>query len=96
MAFINGYDEKLLEYSVQQLVDCNTDGQYGCGGGWMLEAFKYISEKGILLKHDYKEYDHRKHVCDISDEDLAEKKHISNIGYIEHDGRTNDEYKVLL
>lgn len=85
-----------MEYSVQQLVDCNTEGQYGCRGGWMLEAFDYIHTNGILLKEDYREYSHSSKSCQISDAELAEKNHIKNIGYIEHDKRTNDQLKELL
>jgi len=35
----------LLEFSEQQLVDCATQaagfGNYGCGGGWQYQAFRY-------------------------------------------------------
>ena len=56
MLAINGVDDNVVELSVQQLVDCNRSGQYGCGGGWMLEAFKYISNYGALKREDYRSY----------------------------------------
>ena len=52
LASISGYDKELTEYSVQQLIDCDTI-NYGCGGGWMYEGFAYVSDHGILKKEDY-------------------------------------------
>lgn len=77
------------------MIDCDDD-NYACGGGWMYEGFEYVSEHGILLKDDYRSFSHNHHSCQISDADLDRKKHISNIGYVEHDGKTNEELKELL
>lgn len=60
LAFINGYDKELTEYSVQQLIDCDTD-NFACGGGWMYEGFAYVSEHGILKKEDYNAFSHSHH-----------------------------------
>lgn len=88
MAHISGTDEELTEYSVQQLIDCDKD-NYACGGGWMYEGFEYISENGILKKEDYKMFSHARHTCTARPNDLKNKGHMKNIGYKEHDGRTN-------
>lgn len=34
-------------YSPQQLVDCNTENNYGCYAGWSYKALNYIKENGI-------------------------------------------------
>ena len=97
MAAIAGFDESLMNYSVQQLIDCDrAEGQEACSGGWMYEAFDYISKHGILLEDDYRMYDRRQNHCDISDRDLLRFKHLSGIGYVEEDGQTNENLRFLL
>lgn len=88
LAIISGYDSQLTEYSVQQLVDCDTE-NYACGGGWMYEGFEYISKHGLLKRDDYFQFSSHRNKCRISDEDLIKKEHIKDIGYVEHDGRDN-------
>ena len=95
LAFISGYDKELTEYSVQQLIDCDTD-NYACGGGWMYEGFAYVSEHGILKKEDYSRWSHSHHVCRVKDQELKQKNHIKDIGYVENDGRYNEELRELL
>jgi len=95
LAAISGYDKELTEYSVQQLIDCDKE-NYACGGGWMYEGFKYVSEHGILKKDDYQRFTHSHHACRIKDSELAKKNHIKDIGYREHDGRYNEELRELL
>ena len=53
-------NNKLQEFSEQQLVDCNTGsffppviGNNGCAGGLPSRAFTYTSSKGIMLEDDY-------------------------------------------
>lgn len=44
----------LPNLSEQQLIDCATDGNQGCQGGWMDNGFEYIIEnKGISSTSDY-------------------------------------------
>ena len=50
---ITGHDKEPMEYSIQQLIDCNPLPDYDCTGGWMYEAYKYTAEFGIALSKDY-------------------------------------------
>jgi len=46
--------QKLLSFSEQQIVDCDTkDGNEGCDGGWPYLAVKYAAENGLELEDDY-------------------------------------------
>jgi len=46
------HNSKLLNFSEQELVDCdNLDG--GCGGGWMDNAFKWFETNGVMTGNDY-------------------------------------------
>lgn len=50
--FIN--NGKLLSFSEQQAVDCDTaDGNQGCNGGWPHLALKYFADNGIETEADY-------------------------------------------
>ncbi|KAA3453112.1 ervatamin-B-like [Gossypium australe] len=46
---------KLISLSEQQLLDCSTNGgNQGCSGGWMMNAFEYISQnQGITTEESY-------------------------------------------
>ena len=62
----------------------------------MYEGFQYVSSNGIVLKEDYDAFSRFKSECKISSDDLQRKKRISNIGYVENDGRNNEELRDLL
>ena len=90
LAFIRGVDKKLQEYSVQQLMDCDTE-NFVCDGGWMYEAYEYVKANGINLKKDYRSYRPSAASCDL--EAVRKKSHFKNTGMEEADGMTNDEMK---
>jgi len=43
----------LLSFSEQQIVDCDTDQNQGCDGGWPYLAVQYAAAKGLELESDY-------------------------------------------
>ncbi len=48
---------KIVHLSVQQLTDCSSDsnyGNYGCQGGNIWNAYRYIYENGIIEDSAYK------------------------------------------
>lgn len=49
-----------------------------------------------MKKSDYHSYAHHKMGCSVSDRELDHLNHIRDIGYIEHDGRTNEELRALI
>jgi len=44
---------KLLSFSEQQIVDCDTDQNEGCDGGWPYLAVQYATENGLELESEY-------------------------------------------
>jgi len=44
---------KLLSFSEQQIVDCDTDTNEGCNGGWPYLAVQYAAQNGLELESDY-------------------------------------------
>lgn len=49
--------------SVQYLMDCDQS-NYGCGGGWMLDAYKFTRKHGLVTEDEYGHlYSGRKEDC---------------------------------
>jgi len=46
-------NNNLLSFSEQQIVDCDTDTNQGCNGGWPYLAVEYAAENGLELESDY-------------------------------------------
>jgi C1A family cysteine protease len=64
---------KLLQFAEQQLVDCDTESDQGCGGGLMGDAFDYIQQAGGLeLQQDYP-YHARDEFCKFDNKKVAVK-----------------------
>jgi len=92
LALISGNEPtgKLQEYSVQQLMDCDTQ-NFVCDGGWMYEAYEYVKVHGINLKSKYNAYNASASSCDRPS--VALDWHFKNTGMEEDDGMTNEEMK---
>ena len=94
--FITGHAEKLREYSVQQLLDCDKQ-NLGCSGGWMYEGFEYVSKYGILLKDDYPPFMRSSNQqCAKSQDEIDQKAVLRNIGYVENDKRSNEQLREMV
>ena len=62
----------------------------------MFQGFAYISKHGVLEKKDYKQFHQSAGRCAATQEIRDEKGHLRNIGYVEHDGRTNSQLRDIL
>jgi len=49
--FVNS--QKLISFSEQQIVDCDTDTNEGCNGGWPYLAVQYAAQNGLETEADY-------------------------------------------
>jgi len=49
--FVN--NGKLLSFSEQQIVDCDTEENEGCNGGWPYLAVEYAAKNGLETESDY-------------------------------------------
>ncbi|CAG9861080.1 unnamed protein product [Phyllotreta striolata] len=62
---------KLVSLSEQNLVDCDKN-NYGCGGGYMTTALKYIEKNGIMADKDYP-YEAKDDKCRFNKSNIAVK-----------------------
>ncbi len=57
-------NNKMANFSEQQLVDCSGDyGNNGCGGGLATNAFRYIVDNGIAGQKNYPDYSAKQGQC---------------------------------
>lgn len=85
--------KKVPRYSVQYLMDCD-DVDWGCEGGWMLDAYNWTKEHGIVDWDDYdRTYQARKNTCKMPKKDL---KQFVNDGGLEEDNITNQRMKEIV
>lgn len=59
--------DKLVSLSEQQLVDCSKDGNNGCSGGLMDNAFEYIKQHGITTEDKYPYQENDQGACQASE-----------------------------
>lgn len=79
-------------YSVQYLVDCDPV-NVGCGGGWMMDAYDFTKDQGIVNETDYPfKYSAREHAC----QDTEDKEKFRNTNAVEEDEISNSRMKELL
>ena len=64
-------NKELVSLSEQQLVDCSTDeGNHGCKGGLMDNAFKYAEKTG-MQSEDHYPYTGKSGICKKADGDIS-------------------------
>jgi len=82
---------KLLSFSEQQIVDCDTEEDEGCNGGWHYLAIEYAGNNGLELETDYP-YTARDGKCKY-DSSKAVK---TNKGYAYVTANSTDNLKAAL
>lgn len=59
----------------------------------MYEGLQYVSKYGIYGDYDYPQFSYGQYSCR---KDESKSTHMKGIGYIENDGRRNDELRQLV
>ena len=90
LAVIAGKFEAPREFSVQQLIDCDTTNN-GCDGGWMYKGYRYASKFGMMPKDNYP-YIAKEGQCKY-DKDLVIFK---NVGMVQEEALSNNKLKELV
>lgn len=86
---IYGQHHRLVSLSEQELVDCSEDyGNFGCGGGLMDYAFKFVVDRGVASEKAYP-YNGTDDVCNRS-----ESRPLVNISKY-YDVPSNDERQLM-
>jgi KDEL-tailed cysteine endopeptidase len=87
------HDSTPERLSVQYLIDCDTV-NFGCGGGWMLDAYDFTKKNGLIKEDEYKNrYTGRKEKC-ADPKDVKERMH--NDDQNEEDSITIQRLKELV
>ncbi len=80
-----------VKLSVQHLVDCDQT-NFGCAGGWMLDAYDYTKSRGLIKEEDYpRKYSANKGRC----EEIQGERY-KNTGANEEDNITNERLQKLV
>lgn len=66
-------NKEFVQYSEQQLVDCDHEGDEGCNGGLMENAFKYLKKAGGIMKSSDYNYTARGGSCKFNKDKAALK-----------------------
>jgi len=71
-------NNKLESFSEQQLVDCDHDGDQGCNGGLMDNAFTFVKQNGGLCRESAYPYVARRETCKT---DCTEVDGLTDVSY---------------
>ena len=64
----------------------------------MYEGFEYVSKHGIYRRGDYRDFDRRASTCEVHYNEKVDRNANlkGEIGYIERDGRSNEQLRELI
>lgn len=85
-------DAAPIALSVQHLMDCD-EVNFGCGGGWMLDAYEFSKSQGLIKESDYPmTYRPSKGSC----QQVSNVERFRNTDQKEEDNISNDRLKKLV
>jgi C1A family cysteine protease len=91
LAIISGYEKEPVEFSIQQLIDCDSKDN-ACNGGWMYKAYSFTAENGIMLAKDYPYEAKSSGECKFD----SSKAHFKNMGMVQEKSLSNERLKQLV